>query len=118
MPGPDDRLKGALERMAAPADPSGAFERIVEKKTRRRIMRRVEVGGLALIVLGGTVGGTFALAHVSNGPTTPTAIGVFRDHSRPVYGELMEQQIAAATDKLGQGDLAKLLHSGDTWTVG
>ena len=31
MPGPDDRLKGALERMAGPADPSGAFERIVEK---------------------------------------------------------------------------------------
>jgi 2-oxoglutarate/2-oxoacid ferredoxin oxidoreductase subunit beta len=60
----------------------------------------------------------FALAHVSSGPTTPTAIGVFRDHRRPVYGELMEQQIAAATDKLGQGDLTKLLHSGDTWTVG
>ena len=35
MPGPEDRLKGALERLAAPADPTGAYERIVEKKVRR-----------------------------------------------------------------------------------
>jgi len=37
--------------------------------------------------------------------------------ARPVYGELMESQIEAATEKLGKGDLAKLLHSGDTWEV-
>jgi 2-oxoglutarate/2-oxoacid ferredoxin oxidoreductase subunit beta len=59
----------------------------------------------------------FALAHLSTGPTHPTAIGVFRDVPRPVYGELMEQQIEAATAKLGQGDLDKLLNSGDTWVV-
>jgi len=59
----------------------------------------------------------FALAHLSRGPTEPTAIGVFRAFRRPFYGELMEQQIARATEKLGQGDLAKLLHSGDTWDV-
>jgi 2-oxoglutarate ferredoxin oxidoreductase subunit beta len=60
----------------------------------------------------------FALAHLSAGPTHPTAIGVFRDVVRPVYGELMEKQIDAATERLGQGDLAKLLNSGDTWVVG
>ncbi|HEX9234903.1 MAG TPA: 2-oxoacid:ferredoxin oxidoreductase subunit beta [Actinomycetota bacterium] len=59
----------------------------------------------------------FALAHLSTGPTHPTAIGVFRDVRRPAYGELMEQQVAAATERLGPGDLAKLLHSGDTWVV-
>jgi 2-oxoglutarate ferredoxin oxidoreductase subunit beta len=59
----------------------------------------------------------FALAHLSKGPTEPTAIGVFRDVKRPVYGELMERQIERATEKLGQGDLAKLLNSGDTWVV-
>ena len=59
----------------------------------------------------------FALAHLSTGPTQPTAIGVFRDVARPVYGELMDRQIEMATQKLGQGDLAKLLHSGDTWEV-
>jgi 2-oxoglutarate ferredoxin oxidoreductase subunit beta len=60
----------------------------------------------------------FALAHLSHGPTEPTAIGVFRDVRRPFYGELMDAQIAQATGKLGKGDLTKLLHSGDTWEVG
>jgi len=59
----------------------------------------------------------FALAHLSTGPTQPTCIGVFRDVQRPVYGEQMERQVQAATEKLGKGDLAKLLHSGDTWEV-
>ena len=59
----------------------------------------------------------FALAHLSHGPTTPTAIGVFRDVPRPVYGELMERQIERATAKLGPGELGALLHSGDTWEV-
>jgi 2-oxoglutarate ferredoxin oxidoreductase subunit beta len=59
----------------------------------------------------------FALAHLSSGPSQPTAIGVFRDVSRPVYGEAMDRQIQAATEKLGPGDLGKLLHSGDTWVV-
>jgi len=64
LPDPDDRLKQGLERLAAPADPSGAYERIVEKKVSRRIMRRMEVAGLAMVVLAGTIGGTFALARV------------------------------------------------------
>jgi len=59
----------------------------------------------------------FALAHLSSGPTHPTAIGVFRDVRRPFYGELMDRQIDAATAKLGPGSLDKLLHSGDTWNV-
>lgn len=59
----------------------------------------------------------FALAHTSPWPTEPTCIGVFREVERPVYGEAMERQIEAATERLGKGDLAKLLHSGDTWTV-
>jgi 2-oxoglutarate ferredoxin oxidoreductase subunit beta len=59
----------------------------------------------------------FALAHLSKGPTEPTAIGVFRDVARPVYGDLMDKQIATATERLGKGDLAKLLLSGDTWEV-
>jgi 2-oxoglutarate ferredoxin oxidoreductase subunit beta len=59
----------------------------------------------------------FQLAHLSRGPTEPTAIGVFRDIQRPVYGEAMDLQIEQATEKLGAGDLGKLLHSGDTWVV-
>jgi 2-oxoglutarate ferredoxin oxidoreductase subunit beta len=60
----------------------------------------------------------FGLAHLSHGPTEPTAIGVFRVFERPVYGEAMHAQLAQATERLGRGDLEKLLHSGDTWTVG
>jgi 2-oxoglutarate/2-oxoacid ferredoxin oxidoreductase subunit beta len=59
----------------------------------------------------------FALAHLSTGPTEPTAIGVFRSVSRPVYGEAMDAQIQAATERLGPGDLSALLASGDSWVV-
>jgi len=59
----------------------------------------------------------FALAHLAERPTGPTPIGIFRAVERPVYGEAVEQQMAAAVQKLGPGDLEKLLHSGDTWTV-
>ena len=40
-------------------------------------------------------------------PTGPTPFGVFRDVERPVYDELMAEQIAAATEKRGAGDLAR-----------
>ncbi|HZP89546.1 MAG TPA: 2-oxoacid:ferredoxin oxidoreductase subunit beta, partial [Actinomycetota bacterium] len=59
----------------------------------------------------------FALAHVSERPTEPTCIGVFREVERPVYGEAMDRQIELATQRLGPGDLDQLLHSGDTWVV-
>ncbi|HEY7400419.1 MAG TPA: 2-oxoacid:ferredoxin oxidoreductase subunit beta [Actinomycetota bacterium] len=57
----------------------------------------------------------FALAHVSRGPTTPTCLGIFREVERAVYGDAMEEQMTHAEERLGKGDLAKLLHSGDTW---
>jgi 2-oxoglutarate ferredoxin oxidoreductase subunit beta len=60
----------------------------------------------------------FALAHLAHGPTEPTCIGVFREVERPVYGQAMDKQIELATERLGRGDLATLLHSGDTWSVG
>ncbi|HEX9775749.1 MAG TPA: 2-oxoacid:ferredoxin oxidoreductase subunit beta [Actinomycetota bacterium] len=59
----------------------------------------------------------FQLAHLATGPTMPTPIGVFRQVSRPVYGQQMAQQLDVAREKLGDGDLAALLHSGDTWEV-
>ena len=57
----------------------------------------------------------FALAHVSRGPTTPTCLGIFREVERSVYGDAMEEQMTHAEERLGKGELAKLLHSGDTW---
>jgi 2-oxoglutarate ferredoxin oxidoreductase subunit beta len=59
----------------------------------------------------------FALAHVSRGPTEPTCIGIFRQVQRPVFGTAVRDQLQSARERLGEGDLAKLLSGGDTWTV-
>jgi 2-oxoglutarate/2-oxoacid ferredoxin oxidoreductase subunit beta len=50
-------------------------------------------------------------------PDLPVAIGVFRQVERPSYDALVTEQIESAQARFGQGDLAKLLYSGDTWTV-
>ncbi|MFC5753916.1 2-oxoacid:ferredoxin oxidoreductase subunit beta, partial [Actinomadura rugatobispora] len=47
-----------------------------------------------------------------------TPIGIFRDIDRPSYDELLRDQIDEAVDTHGEGDLAALLSSGDTWRIG
>ncbi|MCX7621820.1 MAG: 2-oxoacid:ferredoxin oxidoreductase subunit beta, partial [Acidimicrobiales bacterium] len=59
----------------------------------------------------------FQLSRLSSGPHEPTPIGVFRAVQRQEYGEAVSQQIAAAQERSGPGDLKALLHSGATWTV-
>ncbi len=59
----------------------------------------------------------FALSRLASGPTMPTPIGVFRQVQRPDYGSLVNQQLVAAAERRGPGDLAALLASGSTWTV-
>jgi 2-oxoglutarate/2-oxoacid ferredoxin oxidoreductase subunit beta len=58
----------------------------------------------------------FMLSRLAHSTHKPTPIGVFRDVDRPVYDELMAEQLEAAA-KQGRGDLAKLLHGGDTWEI-
>jgi 2-oxoglutarate ferredoxin oxidoreductase subunit beta len=58
-----------------------------------------------------------ALARLSHTPHGPTPIGVFRDVERPVYDRLMDEQLTKAHEDQGEGDLAELLHAGDTWTI-
>jgi len=60
----------------------------------------------------------FALSRIAHTPHGPTPFGIFRDVERPVYDELMREQIAAAQETQGAGDLRELLHAGDTWTIG
>ena len=60
----------------------------------------------------------FALSRISHTPHGPTPIGIFRDVERPVYDELMSEQLETATAESGPGDLAALLNSGDTWRIG
>jgi 2-oxoglutarate/2-oxoacid ferredoxin oxidoreductase subunit beta len=59
----------------------------------------------------------FALSRVTQDTHGGTPVGVFRNVVRPVYDELMAGQLATATEKRGAGDLAALLHSGETWTI-
>jgi Tol biopolymer transport system component len=55
-------LRREFRRAAEPADPSGVFDRILEKKVRRRIVRKTQVVVLTAVVVAGSAGGTFALA--------------------------------------------------------
>jgi 2-oxoglutarate ferredoxin oxidoreductase subunit beta len=50
-------------------------------------------------------------------PDFPVPIGVFRDIERPTYEEMLEEQINAAIEKAGPGDLEKLINGGDTWVI-
>ena len=58
----------------------------------------------------------FALSRLTRESCGATPIGVFRDVQRPVYDDLMGEQIEAAKQEK-EGDLASLLTAGDTWTI-
>ncbi|MFF4102641.1 2-oxoacid:ferredoxin oxidoreductase subunit beta [Streptomyces sp. NPDC001903] len=60
----------------------------------------------------------FALSRLADADTLHrTPIGVFRDIERPVYDTLMAEQLQAAVDSKGKGDLAGVMAGNDTWTV-
>ncbi|WND33486.1 2-oxoacid:ferredoxin oxidoreductase subunit beta [Streptomyces sp. BB1-1-1] len=60
----------------------------------------------------------FALSRLADPDTLHhTPIGVLRSVERPVYDERMSEQLDAAIEQNGKGDLATLLAGGDTWTV-
>ena len=50
-------------------------------------------------------------------PDFPTPLGVFRAETLPTLDQRTHEQIAGARAKLGEGDLDKLLYSGDVWEV-
>ena len=60
----------------------------------------------------------FALSRITFETDGAVPLGVFRSVERPVYDDLMGEQLAAARDQSGEGNLEALLHSGDTWIVG
>lgn len=70
----DERLSRELERAGRPADPSGVYEELIRRRERRRIVRRVEAGALALVVFAATIGGFFALTRVFRGTEEPPPI--------------------------------------------
>ncbi|MEE2659086.1 MAG: 2-oxoacid:ferredoxin oxidoreductase subunit beta [Candidatus Latescibacterota bacterium] len=50
-------------------------------------------------------------------PDFPLPFGVIRDVERPSYDELLSDQVKAAKDSSGRGDLNALFMNSDTWTV-
>jgi 2-oxoglutarate ferredoxin oxidoreductase subunit beta len=60
----------------------------------------------------------YLLAHMSPGAGVPLPLGVLRAVDKPTFEEGMADQIDAARERQGDGDVAALLRSGDTWTVG
>jgi 2-oxoglutarate/2-oxoacid ferredoxin oxidoreductase subunit beta len=86
-----------------------------------RIVDVADVGEDALLVHDETRDDpsiAFMLSRIASGPYEPTPVGVFRAVERPEYGGQVNQQLAAAQDQRGPGDLAELLRSGATWEVG
>ena len=80
-----------------------------------RIVEVADVGEQGLLVHDpgrDDSGLAFSLAKLSDDPTGPTPIGIFRDVARHVYGRSVAQSEAAT-----EADLEKLLHEGETWTV-
>jgi len=59
----------------------------------------------------------FMLSRLAHTPHGPTPVGLFRQVSRPVYGEQMQAQLDDAVARRGPGDLGALLAGRDTWTV-
>ncbi len=92
---------------------------IVGDNGRLQVKPTAEVDPERIVVhdAGGRPSLPFGLAHLSLGPHEATCLGVFRDFERPVYGEAMHAQLRSAEERLGTGDLRKLLNGGDTWTV-
>jgi 2-oxoglutarate/2-oxoacid ferredoxin oxidoreductase subunit beta len=58
----------------------------------------------------------FKLANLQH-PAFPYPLGVFRQIEAPVYESGVSKQERKVVDKLGRGDVEKMLHSGETWKV-
>lgn len=59
----------------------------------------------------------FALARLNTDDSSPTPFGVFRDVQRPEYASSVADQVMAASEAKGPGDLETLLRSNGTWHV-
>jgi 2-oxoglutarate ferredoxin oxidoreductase subunit beta len=100
--------------------PDGEKGVTLDEQGRARIVNVADVGEEHVVVHDerrDDPGLAFTLSRLSHGPYEPTPIGVFRAVERPTYGEQIQNQLLAAQDRQGPGDLGKLLASGSTWQV-
>jgi 2-oxoglutarate ferredoxin oxidoreductase subunit beta len=59
----------------------------------------------------------FALSKLTYNPDMPTPIGIFRHVDVELYETMLMRQIDEDKKRKGDGDLEKLLHSGETWEI-
>ena len=86
-----------------------------------RVVEVAEAGENSLLVHDSgqqQAGLAFALSRITYETDGAVPLGVFRAVERPVYDDLLAEQLETAKERAGEGDLATLLRSGDTWTVG
>ncbi len=101
--------------------PDGERGVVLDSQGHARLVNVADVGEDALLVHDETRADpslAFTLSRLSDGPHEPTPIGVFRAVDRPDYAGETDRQLVAAQERSGPGDLASLLRSGSTWTVG
>jgi 2-oxoglutarate ferredoxin oxidoreductase subunit beta len=60
---------------------------------------------------------SFILADMTYHSHMPRPLGVFLSIERPTYENEMQRQIEFAIEKRGEGNMEKLLNSGETWTI-
>jgi 2-oxoglutarate ferredoxin oxidoreductase subunit beta len=60
---------------------------------------------------------SFILADMTYKSHLPRPVGIFLSIERKPYETAMTEQINAAKTKRGEGDMKKLLNSGDTWVI-
>ena len=98
----------------------------VEAKHLQEIVKRahqhhgtsfVEITEADLLVHDATDAALAFLLSVMSPPKFPTPIGVFRTVERPTYETILGDQVRAAKQRQGEGNLDGLLNRGDTWTV-
>ncbi len=65
----------------------------------------------------GSAAGAFLLSRLPGPPTSPIPLGIFREVELPTFEECIQAQVREATERLGPGDIEKLIHSGETWVV-
>ncbi len=100
--------------------PDGQHGVVLDGQNGLRIVEVADVGEDAILVHDEARGNpsiAFMLSRLARGPYEPTPMGVFRAVERADYGTSVNQQLAAAHDAKGPGDLEALLRSGATWEV-
>jgi WD40 repeat protein len=74
MPDIDDRIRSGLAQLSRPADANGAFDRVVGKKHRRRVVRRAQNALLSVGTLALAAGGIVGLVHAFRGGAPPSQV--------------------------------------------